>query len=92
MNELIKERGHKIRLSEAASDEIVRLGYDPKMGARPIERTINNLIKVPVSKMILFGDLPAGSTIQVDLVEGEFQFDAGTTVKALTHEPTADNQ
>lgn len=92
MNELIKERGHKIRLSEAVIDEVVRVGYDPKMGARPIERTINDLIKVPVSKMMLFDDLPVGATIQVDFVEGEFQFDAGITVKALTHEPIVDSQ
>lgn len=92
LNELIKERGHKIRLSESAVAEIVRIGYDPKMGARPIERTINDKIKVPVSKMILFGDLPSGATIRVDLVEGEFIFNAETKVKALTHEPTSDDQ
>ena len=80
MNELLKERGHKIKLSETAID---------KMGARPIERTINDMIKVPVSKMILFEDLESGSTINVDIVEGEFVFNAATTVKALTHEPEA---
>ena len=87
LNELLKERGHKIKLTEAAIDEIVRLGYDEKMGARPIERTINDKIKVPVSKMILFENLDSGAVINVDLVEGEFVFDAATTVKALTHEP-----
>jgi ATP-dependent Clp protease ATP-binding subunit ClpA len=92
LNELIKERGHKIKLTEAANDEIVRLGYDEKMGARPIERTINDKIKVPVSKMILFEDLPAGATIEVDVVEGEFVFNAETKVKALTHESTADSK
>ena len=89
MNELLKERGHKIKLSETAIDKIVELGYDSKMGARPIERTINDMIKVPVSKMILFEDLESGSTINVDIVEGEFVFNAATTVKALTHEPEA---
>lgn len=87
MNELLKERNHKIKLSESASDELVRLGYDPKMGARPLERTINDKIKVPVSKMMLFEDLQPGATIDVDLVDGEFMFNARSTVKALTHEP-----
>lgn len=90
LNELLKERGHKIKLSESAVDEIVKLGYDEKMGARPIERTINDLIKVPVSKMILFENLDSGATINVDLVEGEFQFNAATTVKALTHDTESD--
>jgi len=91
LNELLKERGHKIKLSEAAIDEIVKLGYDSKMGARPIERTINDMIKVPVSKMILFDNLDSGATINVDLVEGEFQFNAATTVKALTHDTESDS-
>ena len=93
LNELINERGHKVVLSESAVNEVVNLGYDSKMGARPIERTINDKIKVPISKMILFDNLPAGATINVDLVEGEFQFNAGTSsVKALTYEPEANDQ
>jgi len=92
MNELIKERGHKIKLTEAANDEIVRLGYDDKMGARPIERTMNDKIKVPVSKMILFENLSGGSTIEVDVVEGEFVFNATAKALALTHESTADSK
>ena len=83
MNNLIKERGHTIRLSEAATDEIVRLGYDPKMGARPIERMIHDHIKVPVSKMMLFDDLPIKSTIVVDFLDGDFLFNHSTDTKAL---------
>jgi len=47
LNVLIKERGHKIILSETAIDEIVSLGYDPKMGARPINRKINEFDQSP---------------------------------------------
>ena len=91
MNELLKERGYKIHLSESVIDEIIKQGYDSKMGARPIERKINDLIKVPVSKMILFDNIKAGSTINVNLVDGEFEFNAETKVKALTYELSADS-
>jgi ATP-dependent Clp protease ATP-binding subunit ClpA len=93
LNELLKEQGHKVRLSESATEEIIKLGYDPLMGARPLQRTIHDHIKVPLSEMILFDeDLPAKATITVDLVEGEFVLNAGTTVKALTYEPDAEDQ
>ena len=92
LTELMNERGHKIHLSESAIDEIIKQGYDPLMGARPLQRTIHNVIKIPVSEMLLFGDIPANSTINVDLVEGEFQINAETVTKALTHEPAAEDK
>jgi ATP-dependent Clp protease ATP-binding subunit ClpA len=85
MNDLIRERGHAIRLTELATDEIVRLGYDPKMGARPIERMINDHIKVPVSKMMLFDELPTKSVITVDFLDGDFLFSHSTAQPAIAN-------
>jgi ATP-dependent Clp protease ATP-binding subunit ClpA len=42
-------------------------GYDPKMGARPIARMVDNEIKRPLSKEILFGKLEKGGTVRVVL-------------------------
>ena len=44
------------------------------MGARPLQRKINEEIKVPLSKKILFESVPSGSSITVDFMEGEFVF------------------
>jgi ATP-dependent Clp protease ATP-binding subunit ClpA len=44
------------------------------MGARPLQRLINEKIKVPLSKKILFDNVPVGSQITVDFLDGEYVF------------------
>jgi ATP-dependent Clp protease ATP-binding subunit ClpA len=46
-----------LTLSEAVIDRLAEKGYDPKMGARPLARKIDELIRVPLSKRILFDQL-----------------------------------
>jgi len=48
------EKKINLALTEAMIDHLVTVGYDPKMGARPLSRKIDELIKVPLSKKILF--------------------------------------
>ena len=76
MNDLLSEKSLKIRLTEAATDHLAEVGYDSKMGARPLGRKINNLIKVPLSKKILFETIPAHTVIEVDWQNDAFEFTA----------------
>ena len=50
-------KGIRLTLSEAVVDLLADKGYDPKMGARPLARKIDELIRVPLSKRILFDRL-----------------------------------
>jgi ATP-dependent Clp protease ATP-binding subunit ClpA len=50
-------------------------GYDPKMGARPMARLIQEEIKKPLAEELLFGSLAGGGTVRVDVLEGKLQFD-----------------
>jgi ATP-dependent Clp protease ATP-binding subunit ClpA len=75
LNVLLSERHIKIRLTDAAVQHVLKLGFDRKMGARPLARTINDLIKVPVSKKILFDGVLDRSIITVDLVDNQLTFD-----------------
>jgi len=84
VNELLAEKTIKIRLSEPAVDHLVEVGYDAKMGARPLGRKINDLIKVPLSKKILFESVPEHTTIVVDYVDDALTFDNITTTKQAT--------
>jgi ATP-dependent Clp protease ATP-binding subunit ClpA len=66
LNELLLDKQLRVRLTENAVEELVKNGFDSKMGARPLQRKINELIKVPLSKKILFDNIIPGSTIIVD--------------------------
>jgi ATP-dependent Clp protease ATP-binding subunit ClpB len=56
----------KLTISEKALDHLAEAGYDPVYGARPLKRTIQQLLENPLSKDILEGKFQAGDTIKVD--------------------------
>ena len=74
VNDLLGEKSIRLRLTEASVDHLAKVGYDPKMGARPLGRKINDLIKVPLSKKILFESVPHNSIIEVNWNGKEFDF------------------
>ena len=82
MNDLLAEKSLKVRLTEAAVDHLAEVGYDPKLGARPLARKISDLIKVPLSKKILFENIPANTVVEVDWRDDKFEFAAVDTFTA----------
>lgn len=82
VNDLLADKQLRLRLTEHAVDELVSTGFDPKMGARPLQRKINDLIKVPLSKRILFDKITANSIVVADYLNNEFVF------KILAHDST----
>jgi ATP-dependent Clp protease ATP-binding subunit ClpA len=89
INDLLSEKSIKIRLTESAVEQLVGVGYDPKMGARPLGRKISDLIKVPLSKKILFEAIPANTIVEVNYVDDEFKFTAIDTYTPIA--PTIDS-
>ncbi|TFI50441.1 ATP-dependent Clp protease ATP-binding subunit, partial [Micrococcus endophyticus] len=68
----LAEQDLSIELTQAAKDLLADRGYDPAMGARPLRRTIQQMVEDQLSEKILFGEIPAGSLITVDATgEGE---------------------
>ena len=74
LNDLLVEKNIIVRSSEPLIDHLTEVGFDPAMGARPLARKINELIKVPLSKKILFDHVETGSVITVDHVNDEIKF------------------
>jgi ATP-dependent Clp protease ATP-binding subunit ClpA len=67
----------RLNLSEAVIDMLADKGYDPKMGARPLSRKIDELIRVPLSKRILFDRLN-GCTVTANLEHDQVVFAVDT--------------
>jgi ATP-dependent Clp protease ATP-binding subunit ClpB len=66
--------GITLECSEAAIDEIARLGYDPVYGARPLKRVIQQQLQNALARELLAGHFPEGSTVRVDFVQDGFTF------------------
>ena len=60
-----------LEVSEAAKDYIIEKGYDPNYGARPLKRLIQSEVETLIAKEIIKKDIPAGSVLKVDAVEGK---------------------
>jgi ATP-dependent Clp protease ATP-binding subunit ClpA len=69
----LTDKNIKLSLTERSVNYIAEQGYDPKMGARPLSRKIDELIRVPLSKHILF-DRWNNCDINIDLVDGALVF------------------
>ena len=64
-----------LEVSDAALDEIAKVGFDPLYGARPLKRAIQQEIENPVAKLILEGRFGPKDVIPVDFKAGAFKFD-----------------
>jgi ATP-dependent Clp protease ATP-binding subunit ClpA len=63
----------QLNLSESVIDMLADKGYDSKMGARPLSRKIDELIRVPLSKKILFDRLE-NCTIHANMLDNQIEF------------------
>ena len=54
-------------ISDAARRWLADKGYDPKMGARPMARVIQDEIKQVLADELLFGDLTSGGKVKIDV-------------------------
>jgi ATP-dependent Clp protease ATP-binding subunit ClpB len=64
----------KLDVSIPALDVMGEAGFDPVYGARPLKRVIQQRLENPLAQRILKGEFPAGSTIHVELEDGELNF------------------
>ena len=68
------DRDLTIELTEAAKGQLIKLGFDPALGARPLRRAVQHEVEDKLSEKILHGELNAGDHIHVDFADGEFIF------------------
>jgi ATP-dependent Clp protease ATP-binding subunit ClpA len=71
LNTMTVEKRVEVNASEEAIDYMIDKGFDSKMGARPLARIIDDEIKKPLSRMILFGELQEGGRVEVTVKDGK---------------------
>ena len=62
----LDERRITLALSEAALDELARVGFDPVFGARPLKRAVRDYLETPLAREILAGRIADGDTVEVE--------------------------
>ena len=74
LKNLLAERHIEIEITPDAKEHLALQGYNPMYGARPLKRTIRQLIENPLSKALLKGEFQDGDTIKIDLKNDEIVF------------------
>ena len=71
---LLSERQITLELSDSAKELLLREGYDPNFGARPLKRCIQRLVQDPLAVKILRGEVHYGDHVVVDTEQGNIRF------------------
>jgi ATP-dependent Clp protease ATP-binding subunit ClpA len=70
LNAQIKDKHIHVKPNAEAIEFLIKKGFNSKMGARPLQRCIDDMIKRPLSKEILFGKLTNGGVVEI-VVSGD---------------------
>jgi ATP-dependent Clp protease ATP-binding subunit ClpC len=77
-----------LELSGTAKELLVKEGFNPVYGARPLRRTVQRLLETPLSRSLLKNEFVAGDTVQVDVIDGHLTFTKREAVTLKTEHPT----
>jgi ATP-dependent Clp protease ATP-binding subunit ClpA len=73
LNMLVKDKNIHVKPNAEAVEYLIKKGFDSKMGARPLQRTIDDMIKKPLSKEILFGKLTNGGIVEISVEDNKLK-------------------
>ena len=71
LRQRLAERSLKLEITDEAKALIIERGYDPLYGARPLRRYLQSSVETLIARTILRGDLAAGSTLTIDVLDDE---------------------
>ena len=66
LEQRLAERQYQFSITDAALDKLAEVGFDPLYGARPLKLAIQQHLENPLAQALLQGDVPPGSTVQLD--------------------------
>lgn len=83
----LHEQQVTLHLSDAARQLLVTEGYSPVYGARPLRRAIQRMVETPLSRALLRGEIRAGSTVMVDVEDGQLIFQPSGVLELESKHP-----
>ena len=85
----IVDQGITLQLTTEGAEVLLKKGFNPRFGARPIRRTLETSIEDPLSEALLRGEFKRGSIIEVSAEDGQIVFNKSETPQ---EEPPADDE
>ncbi len=73
----VADRKMKLEVSDAVKEKVIKEGYEPKFGARPLRRAVQHLLENPLSNEIIAGKFKEGDTVMADIKDEKIVFEKG---------------
>ena len=90
LNVLLKDKNVAVKVNADAAELLIKKGFNRKMGARPLQRTIDEMIKKPLSKEILFGRLTNGGVVEIGASNDTLTLTYPEILPVIQNEPTSE--
>jgi ATP-dependent Clp protease ATP-binding subunit ClpA len=90
LNVLLKDKNVAVKVDADAAELLIKKGFNRKMGARPLQRTIDEMIKKPLSKEILFGRLTNGGVVNIGAAGDTLVLTYPEILPVIQNEPTSE--
>jgi len=74
LNKRLEENNIKLEFTPEAKEEIIKQGYDPNYGARPLRRVIQRIVENQLSELMLQGEVKPGDELIVTAEDGKIKF------------------
>jgi ATP-dependent Clp protease ATP-binding subunit ClpA len=75
LEQQLTEPGITFGITQSAREWLVEKGYNPEMGARPMQRAIDQHVKKPLVDEILFGQLKNGGLVKINIINDVLSFE-----------------
>ena len=86
LRDMVQPKNITIKIDDKALDILVDKGFNPKMGARPLQRVIDKEIKRPLSREMLFGKLKNGGSVTINVNDNkEFTLEVAEKEEAVAN-------
>ncbi|MFH1389219.1 MAG: AAA family ATPase [Candidatus Margulisiibacteriota bacterium] len=77
MQKQVTDRGLKLEITEAVKERVIKDGFDPKYGARPLRRAVQHLLENPLSNELIAGRFKEGDIVKADVKDDKIFFEKG---------------